>query len=217
MKEIEDLCSMNKNILSMISENINDLIAIVDENLNFVYINEKPFNETLGYSKNYLFENKRTLIDLIHPEDLGPYINSSIDCFHLGQTAGTIRVRRSNGSYIYVEYKSKTFTDKDGSLKLLIIGQDITKKHLIKDLETKLVNLIKKIDNKFIELTSTNASTLIQMTNEMKTSHSIVKRLLESLLTDENLSQQQIQNLKDIYSNELKIEKLLEKLDPNKF
>ncbi len=112
----------------LITENANDLISIINENMENEFINEKIHLKTLGYSKNDLIGKVNA--DFIHVEDLEKVTSSFRKAIEIGEGKTEYRFKRKDGKYIWLESRGKIFTDLDGRQKGLIISRDITERKL---------------------------------------------------------------------------------------
>ena len=112
----------------LINENVNDLVVIFNENFQFEYINEHVFLETLGYSNEDLLG--KTMIDLIHPEDLKQATLATSRILRKGTGSNEFRLKGKNGHYIWLEAKGKRFLDNEGNHKILTVLRDTTVRKL---------------------------------------------------------------------------------------
>ena len=121
----------------LITENANDLIAVLDDKLRYKYVNNGY--ELLGYSKEEIYNSQAT--DLLHPDD----VKKAIKAFRKGLKYGTgleeLRVKHKDGKFFWFEVKGKTFRDLNGETNALLISRDITER---KKIEQKLKESEKK-------------------------------------------------------------------------
>ncbi len=108
----------------LISENANDLISVINQRIEFEYINEEAYQKLLGISRGEIIG--RSPLDLIHPDDLETAIKTFKISFKTGEGMSELRLKRKDGTYIWFEVKGKTFLDKDGEIKAIVISRDIT-------------------------------------------------------------------------------------------
>jgi len=140
----------------LISENANDLIAVVNQQSKFEYINENIHIKILGFSKDDLI-GKSTL-EITHPDDINNTIKSFKKGFEHGELIDLVRLKDKNGIYHWLEVRGKRFKDQDGENKILMIARDITEK---KEAAQKL----KESGEKY-RLISENANDLITILNQ---------------------------------------------------
>jgi PAS domain S-box-containing protein len=120
----------------LISENANDLIAILNDKYEYEYINEQAYRNFLGYSKDQLIG--RVVWDLVHPEDFKNIINSqqlSVDGFQAlnGEDKAELRIKHNNGTYIWIEYTGKVFINSEGNPNVIVISRDITERKIAEE------------------------------------------------------------------------------------
>lgn len=122
IKYSEERLKDSEERYKLIMENANDLIAVLDTNLKYKYVNMGY--ELLGYSKEEIYNSKAT--DLLHPGD----IKRAIKAFRSGLKTGTgseeLRIKHKDGQYYWFEVKGKTFMDIKGDLNALLISRDVT-------------------------------------------------------------------------------------------
>ncbi|HDZ19582.1 MAG TPA: PAS domain S-box protein, partial [archaeon] len=111
----------------LITENANDLIAVLDDGLKYKYVNKGY--ELLGYSKEEIYNSQVT--DLLHPDD----VKRAIKAFRKGLTSGTgleeLRIKHKDGKFFWFEVKGKTFKDLNGETNALLVSRDITERKQI--------------------------------------------------------------------------------------
>jgi PAS domain S-box-containing protein len=108
----------------LITENVNDLIGILNENFDYEYINEEIFLKVLGYSIKELIG--RSALTFIHSDDIEIAANALRKGFKTGEGSAEVRFKHKNGNYDWLEVKGKTFIDIDEKKKILLISRDIT-------------------------------------------------------------------------------------------
>ena len=123
----------NENKYQFILENANDLIAILNERLEYEYINETVHRKLMGYTSQDLIG--KTSLSLIHPDDHEKAVKVWREGFTQGEGAAEIRLKDKAGNYHWLEIRGRTFVDTDGKKKGLVISRDITER---KEAELKL-------------------------------------------------------------------------------
>jgi PAS domain S-box-containing protein len=108
------------NIGEVLTENLDDLIFVLNENFECEFVNEKIHIEKLGYLS---LKNKITVI--FHQDDLQLGNLFLQRLLKNGQAIEHLRIRQKN-SYVYYEFKGKTFTNEKQEIKLLISSHDIS-------------------------------------------------------------------------------------------
>jgi len=130
----------------LITENINDMIAILDKNFKFEYINEEVNSKIMGFTKEDLIN--KSAINFIHKDDYHRAVNLLREGFKKGEGSGIIRYKKKNGGFIWLEIRGKVFNDIDGEEKALLVSRDINERIIaeqkIKDSEAKYRDLFEK-------------------------------------------------------------------------
>ena len=150
-KKDTNLSKSLDHVSRLISENINDLICIIEEkNYKIEFINGNKFLKILGYSDQNLIGQR--FMDLINPKDhrkIGKLLKSGLSST---KSINEIQVKKSNDSYIWAEIKSTKFKDKDLKKKILLVLRDITpQKELIEESE-EFKNKIREISESVPEI-----------------------------------------------------------------
>ncbi len=116
--------SLNSQLLfKIVSENATDLIAILNDEYKFEYINSKAHKILTAYSEEDLIGHIAT--DLIHPKDQKKTFNSLKKVYTVGEMEGETRIKCKDGSYIWVTMKAMRYFEKDGKIKVLLIAKEI--------------------------------------------------------------------------------------------
>ncbi len=108
------------NIGEVLTENLDDLIFILNENFECEFVNEKIHKEKLGYLS---LRDKLTVI--LHHDDLQLGNGFLQRLLKNGHAIEQLRVRQQN-IYVYYEFKGKTFRNAKQEIKLLITSRDIS-------------------------------------------------------------------------------------------
>ncbi|MHA2283874.1 MAG: PAS domain S-box protein [Promethearchaeota archaeon] len=114
--------NINK-INQLVSENIEDLIFICNENIECEYINIKE----LQYRKH--------LIDFIHPNDSKRVVKFVENVFKIGDGREDFKIIGDNNLFKWYETKGKRFVDDDDNRKVILVCRDISK---LKSLEKEI-------------------------------------------------------------------------------
>jgi len=115
----------------LILNNINDFIFILNNDLLFEYFNEEVVNKQLNYRENELIGTN--FKDYIHKEDIINFTNFLENKFKSKHDKEEIRIRNKNGNYHWFEYIGKSYFNKSGDLKYLIILQNISQRKNIEE------------------------------------------------------------------------------------
>ena len=192
-----------------IFNNINNLIFILDKNHRYTYINEKVHERILGYLKEDLLGIK--IQNFIHKDDLESINYLLKICVLEGSIVGICRLRRKNNSYIWVELKCKKISDNE-SYKFLIIGNDISKRIKLKELEKKLIKEIKKQNLELIKLNKLKDEFIQDIVHEIRSPLTNIILYNELILKENKISDEIKEYLNVIYNNANKINNLINEL-----
>ena len=110
----------------LITENANDLIAILNRKFEFEYINEDIHMKLMGYSKEDAIG--KSMLEILHPDDLKSAVKSVKEIITTGEGSVEVRVRHSAGHWVWMHVRGKTFVDNKGEKQVLIISRDITER-----------------------------------------------------------------------------------------
>ncbi len=158
------MASLTKNINrinQLISENIDDLIFICNENIKCEYFNIKELD----------FEKK--LVDFLHPDDSRLGIKFVEKVFKVGYGKDVFRINGYNNLFKWYEIKGKRFVDNDNINKVFLVCRDITRlKNMENEIKRSQIRYTQLADTlpeiKFWKLLqSKNNITAVQKTREM--------------------------------------------------
>lgn len=132
----------------LIAENANDMISIVNQKLEVDYINEETTQRIMGYPIDEL-ENLN-VSSYIHPDDVKPVLEAFQNDFETGEGMAETRLKRKDGTHMWIESKGRTFIDREGEKKYLVISRDITER---KAFEESKINYTKNLEREVEEKT----------------------------------------------------------------
>ncbi|MHA1376924.1 MAG: PAS domain-containing sensor histidine kinase [Candidatus Helarchaeota archaeon] len=141
LKSLENKLTESENRYRLITENANDLIAILDESLKFEYINENSYKKILGYTYDDLVG--KSAITFIHPKDLETAVTNFKKGFEEGEGSAELRFMKKNGSFFWIDVRGRTFINELGIKKALIISRDIS---IRKNFEEKMKNYMQDLE-----------------------------------------------------------------------
>jgi PAS domain S-box-containing protein len=140
----ENLVKDAENRLHQITENVQDLLLLLDENLVIKYASAS-YKSVLGYAPSEI--TGKQAYDFVHPDDLPAVIEITNKAFK-EKTTGRFesRVRRADGSYVLLEGIGKILTDKNGgTVGAVLTSRDITKRK-------KMEQALKESEEKYRKL-----------------------------------------------------------------
>jgi len=125
-KKIEEKLKKSEERYRLISENANDMIAVINKNLKLEFTNSKPLKRILGYElEEILFKN---LIQFIHPTDLKMGLDALKKGSFQGHNKVELRFKHKDGTYKWLEIGGQAFEDVDGEYKGILVSRDITER-----------------------------------------------------------------------------------------
>ncbi len=212
----EDKSTQLKQILNFVFNDANDLIMILNENLEYDWLNQESHKKTLGYNKNELIGTIAT--NLIHPDDIDNVFFQLDDIFKKREGFVSARVKHKDGHHIWVDIKGHTFQSKSGIDKIFIIARDISEQ---KNTEQKLMDSEEKyrliLENAMDFIIVLNDRFKIEFFNEQVVSEilgytkeeAIGKNILKFLHPDkmENAIKSMTANLAEQHRQEFRIKK----------
>lgn len=141
-KKSEALIKESEEKYRLISENINDMIAVLDSKLVYEYINESTTRKLMGYSIEDIVG--KPAMNFIHPEDLRQSIKIWSDGLKVGEGAHILRFKHKDGHWVWLEVRGKAFLDKNGERKGLTVSRDITERKKSEELKEKFTEKLEK-------------------------------------------------------------------------
>ncbi|MBD3227669.1 MAG: PAS domain S-box protein [Candidatus Lokiarchaeota archaeon] len=172
----------------IITENVNDLICIINEKFKFDYINEKVYHRILGYKNSDLIG--KDALKFFHPDDVRGVFSSIKDGIEKRKGKAEFRYKQKNGKYIWFEARG-SIIDLDGEKKALLVSRVIEDR--------------KKLEKQKDEFYA-------DITHELRTPLTSIRGFTELLLKDDELSEDQKKDLKLILKSEIKLENLVNRI-----
>ncbi|MHA1323645.1 MAG: PAS domain S-box protein [Candidatus Helarchaeota archaeon] len=174
----------------LITENVNDLIAIFNEKGEYEYLNEEPHKRILGYSYEDLIGN--SINKILHPEFQTKLDNQLRTWLKAGEGRLEILVQHKNGEYRWLESRARFFKDETGSMKAIAISRDITERkeweEALRKSEEKYRQIVENVSEGIWILDAEDKTTYVnqQMMNilEFQNPNEVLNRPVLSLLGD---------------------------------
>lgn len=157
----------NYDLIEIISNNIDDLLYILNNSFECEYVNERVHINSIGYS---CISKKFT--DYVHLNDKKKSIEFLRKILRTGDAVEEIRIL-SNAEYKFFEIQGKRFFDKLFNAKIFLISKDISKLKEIEDQWMKRTEKLKEMTQslpelRFWKLLQTKGSkAVIQETHQM--------------------------------------------------
>ncbi len=139
-KDAEQKLKESEEKYRFITESANDLIAIINKNSEFEYINEEVHKKTIGYLEKDLIGKKA--LNFVHPDDFLNTMKALKGGFKKGEAEVEVRFRHKDRTWRWLVIRGKVFYDHNNEAKALLISRDETeRKQAEKDLKDTMNEL----------------------------------------------------------------------------
>jgi two-component system sporulation sensor kinase A len=140
----------------IITENVNDMIAVLNSEIEYEFLNEIAFETVMGRTKDQLIGV--SALRWVHPEDKNKCLNAFKQGWEQGESNVQARFQDTMGIYHWLDVRGKKIFDQKGEEKVLVVSRDISE---TKEYEKKL-----EISEEKYRLISENTDDLIIVYNE---------------------------------------------------
>lgn len=133
--EAEEQLRERERQLGMITDNMEDVIALIDVNGTYQYVSPS-YGRLLGYDPaEALGRSAFEFLDLVHPDDIAVYMESLVEGLRVFESVKvTYRIRHADGHYLWLESVSVPLSDEGGKLTgAVVASRDITESRLADD------------------------------------------------------------------------------------
>lgn len=130
-KIFEEKLKTSEQKYRVITENANDLIAIINSKYNIEFVNKNPCFNLLGY--NYEEIKGKNIIEFVHPDDQLKGLKALKRSSETGWGIVEIRVKHKKGHYFWFEVTGRTFLDEVGNQKGILIGRNFTERRIMEN------------------------------------------------------------------------------------
>ena len=132
---------LSKELFLEISNEINDLIFILNPEFKIEFINEKVHSKLLGYSNKDLISKK--IKNFIDTKDFRKLKNNIENIDHNGDNSIDIQIYHKDGKKLWFEGKNKLVDNDNGEKRILFISKDISERK-----QTELI--VKESQEKYV-------------------------------------------------------------------
>jgi len=115
----------------LITENANELIAVLNYRWEYDYVNNLTFYKKTGYDEKDIISKKFS--DFIYEKDLEPFYKLKKEFLKNNKLKIKFRFKKKDGGIIWLESIGRKYKDSHGFEKILIISRDITKQKIFQD------------------------------------------------------------------------------------
>jgi len=143
-RRVEKLLKESENRFRQITENMQDLLVLTDENLEIKYASAS-YKPVLGYAPDEIIGKQA--YDFVHPDDLSKVLETTAEAFKKKTTTTfEARVKGADGKYVLLEGTGKPLVDQDGNVTgVVMTSRDITERKKIEEqiqFHARLLNAI---------------------------------------------------------------------------
>ncbi len=209
-KQAELMLKESEEKYRLITENVNDLILVLNKKFEIEYINEEAFLKTTGYSKEDLLGKYN--FDFIDPDMIDEKLAETIKGFEDGGGAGEARIRMKDGTYKWFDMKGKMFSDKLDQTKMLIIARDISKRKKAEEARSKLFEEIQTQYKELKQLDRLKDDFFADVAHEVRNPLTAIVNFTELLLDSDTLGESELKALKIMQRSEIRLKILIEDL-----
>ncbi|MFX1418358.1 MAG: PAS domain S-box protein [Promethearchaeota archaeon] len=132
-KRAEQKLKESEEKYRLITENANDMIAILNNKIEYEYINEAAYQKIMGRTRDLLIGGNG--LRWVHPDDAEKCLNAFKQTWEKGEATIQARFKDINEKYHWLDIRGKTISNEKGEKKVLVVARDISE---IKKFEQKL-------------------------------------------------------------------------------
>lgn len=211
-KSLETKLRESEENYRLLTQNINDMITVVDYEMKIEFINEDIHYKVMGYKSEDLIG--RNALELIHPEDVEKTLQEFKKALNGEDRIAEVRIKNKDDHYVWTETNGKMFINGDGKRKFQLVSRDISEhkrnaqklresKERYRNLTDSLLEVVFEIDTDYnLIYTNSIASKIFGYTHEdfkkglkvydfiIPEEMSVVKGVLERLFQGEIIDPQ---------------------------
>jgi PAS domain S-box-containing protein len=171
-KRAEEKLRASEERLRLITDNMHDMVSMVDKEFRFRYASPSHFN-TVGYQAEALVG--QTVLDYVHPEDVPVVSVRFQEAFDQRKSeTGECRFRHADGYYIWIETSGQPIYDSNGNFTgAVFTTRDVSERRWMQkslvEQERMLVTLEKEK-----ELSALKTRMMSRLSHELRTPLAII-------------------------------------------
>jgi PAS domain S-box-containing protein len=154
------LCKSEENY-RLLTQNISEMITVVNSKMQIEYVNEDIHFKTMGYKSEDLIGINS--LNLIHPDDTEKVLTTFKEAYDGNARMLEVRIKNKNGEYVWTETSGKLYKDDEGNIKFLLVTRDISERK-------KNARILRESKERYRELTDS----LLEVVFEIDTDYNLV-------------------------------------------
>ncbi|MDR6998180.1 PAS domain S-box protein [Neobacillus niacini] len=191
----------SEELYRILTENSMDMIVKTDAEGNFIYVS-RVSEQILGYTPTELVG--QSSIEYIHKDDIDRYLLNYHKAIHIQpKSLDTYRMRKKDGSYIYMEILSNSYRNSNKEVRVISVLRDISER-INADLDRKRTEQL-LLNSERLSVAGQLAAGIA---HEVRNPLTAIKGFLQLL----NVSQEQKDYIDIIHSEIIRIEMILTEL-----
>lgn len=200
-KEAEDALRASEEKYRLISENVNDLIVMLDSSGKILYCND-AVRKILGYTPEELIN--ADCFKFAPPDDPVMVLSEFKAAIEKGDWINEAKIERKDGSYKWIESSCKVVRDIDGSfMHVLSVSRDITERKQVEDALRESEDKLRAAKNNAESANRAKSIFLANMSHEIRTPLNSLLGFAQFLEMQQigSLNDKQIEYVRDIRSS----------------
>jgi PAS domain S-box-containing protein len=180
-KWLEEALRRNEEQLRFITDNVQDLVTLVDASANFVFASPSH-KAVLGYDSAGLIGNSS--VELVHPDDRPAMLEAFGSAYQQGmrQIRAEVRLRHADGHYIYFETMGTFLFEGETFIGGVLTSRDISERKRLQNLMLETERLQSALDKEH-ELSSMKTRMMERIAHEFRTPLTVIQSSTETLTT----------------------------------
>jgi len=115
---------ISHDLSEIISESVDDLFIIINNKLEYEYINKNGHLKELGYYESDLIS--KSILNYIHPDEVKIATKFLKKIFKTGSESEELRIQHKDGHFIWYSIKGRKYNDNNTKTKAVLVSRDIS-------------------------------------------------------------------------------------------